>query len=106
MSAQVIQFPSERRENGLNATEASETLACVYDPLVERGVSNGAELARTEDGDAYVEIFDNDDEEPKAKWLAFKADGKYLLITPGRLPPLVSSPDFEDLIAGICAIAG
>lgn len=105
MSAQVIQFPSKRRANGLSTTEASEALGAIY-AIVERGVSSGAELAHTEDGDAYVEIFDNDDDEPEAKWLAFKEDGLYLLITPGRRAPLVSSPHFEALIAGIRAIAG
>lgn len=104
MPAEVIPFPSERRTSGLSTTETSEALACAYE-LVERGVSSGAELAHTEDGGAYVEILDTNDEEPEAKWFAFKERGTYLLFTPGRRPPLVCSPDFEDLIAGIRAIA-
>ncbi len=106
MSAEVIQFSSERDTSGFSATQANDALAVGFS-LIHHGIADDAELDQTEEGAVYLCL----EREDGFGWLAFKERGLYLLVINGLVingrfaPPLVSSPDFNDLLEGQRALA-
>ena len=103
MSAEVIQFPSERHtsnKRGFSAAEVNAALVCSYE-FINRGIAVDVEPVHTENGAVFVSITREDG----IGWLAFRERGMYFLITRDDLPPLVCSRDFSDLIEGLKAIA-
>ncbi len=103
MTAEVIPFPIKRRSSGLSSFEINNIFVLVSD-LMRRGISCGALRAQTDNGSMYVEILDRDGAR-EAEWLALKESDKYLLVSPGRRPPLVCSRDFDDLTDGLRTLA-
>ena len=100
MSAEVIQFSSERDTSGFSATQANDALAVGFS-LIHHGIADDAELDQTEEGAVYLWL----EREDGFGWLAFKERGLYLLVINGRFaPPLVSSTNFNDLLEGLRAL--
>ncbi len=102
MSAEVIQFPSERHtsnQSGFSASEVNDALACSY-PLIAHGIAVDVEPAHLSNGAVFVSITCDDG----IGWLAFKDRGMFFLIARDDLT-LVCSRDFNDLLEGLKAIA-